>query len=192
MKHQATILFLFSLAWERKHFQPFQTCINAYMYMQISISISIYIQITIWFTPWSTKDKMLMHSDHWSPRGWPFCTSPVAIIEGLILLKNLLFIIRTLSFHFFFGKLWLLLSCVSSLQTLGPLNNSLSFIYWKNQWRGHLRSHLTKLLCLLPHQTYSVTLHHTGQVTKMSFKWLMCGRNRYTCMLSRKINGSCR
>lgn len=70
----------------------------------------------------------IYYLDHQTSGRLPSWTNAEAKNAGLILLKNVLFTVRTLSFSFFFGTLWVWPSCVSDLQTLRPLNKFLPFI----------------------------------------------------------------
>lgn len=87
------------------------------------------------------------YPDHQSSRRLPSHTNPGTKNAELMLLKNVLITILTLSFSFLFRTFWVLLSYASGLQTLRRLNKSLSFISnqrllplhpennWKIKWK---------------------------------------------------------
>lgn len=74
------------------------------------------------------------YSDHLTSDWWPSWTYPRAKNEGLIMVKNVLFTIRTLNFlsslEYFYSVVFAIY--VPNLQTLILLNKSLSFLSSQN------------------------------------------------------------
>lgn len=68
------------------------------------------------------------YSDHQTSVRLLSQTNPEAKNAGPILLKNLLFTVRTLYSSLFFRTIWVLPGSVSDLQILRHINKSLSFI----------------------------------------------------------------
>lgn len=79
----------------------------------------------IYFSPlWCSMTSKIQTTHLWKII---FSINPEVKNADLFLLKNQLFIMRTRSV-FFFRTRWVLPNCVSGLQTLRPLNKSVSFI----------------------------------------------------------------